>query len=397
MSSYDIFVYGKNADEGFSRSVDGVDLNLRHVDGDPEQVYRFYIEGHDFSVELSPSKGLSVRDVQFNGTPIFWEAPMEVLPDPKEVDITKPLLIDGEQIEGMRWIAYFAAHVEMMGLHNWGMTTSKNGKLYALHGNVSNIPVEKIHVEVLPGKIVVSGVFNTYDAHSCISMNVDAEAEFEVTKRVIIDRTSPQLRIHDSVKNVSSKMLRPDWGYHIQLRPQPDAELLFPSLRVSERFKTPVPYDHERWYPATVVSKREERGYIHKKLKIEPLFEDGSPGFKTLLKYKDGTGIKCCLPPSPYTMSWFSCGGAMGNNFMFPAEGDRGPSPVLHKNWDGVGPEIGASALDHDGDVDPELQQKELGLGETQDLRISIALTDEKQTIDLEKEIRAYNKGRDLC
>ncbi len=397
MKSFDIISYGKNADWDFSQSVDGVNLDLRHVEGDPEHVYRFYVKGDGLSVELIPSKGLSIRDVWFGNSPFFWDAPMEQLPDPKDVDLTAPLLIDGEQVEGMRWIAYFAAHVEMMGLRNWGIATKKDEEFYALHGNVSNIPIDTLHIEVYPEKIIVSGMFTTHDAHSCVIKDSGLYPEFEVTKRVEIDRTSPQIQVHDSVKNVSKKALYPDWGYHIQLRPQVEAELLIPSLQVRERFKSPVPENHERWYPAKVTSNREERGYIHKKLNIESLFEDGSSGFKTLLKYKDGTGIMCCLPPSPYTMSWFSCGGAEGENFMFPPENNQAPQPVLHKNWDGVGPEIGASALDHDGDVDPEIQQKKLEPGETQDLRITIALTDKPQSKQLEEEIRKYNKGRQLC
>jgi len=66
-------------------------------------------------------------------------------------------------------------------------------------------------------------------------------------------------------------------------------------------------------------------------------------------------------------MSWFSCGGAEDDEFLLP-DGSK----WLHRNWDGVGPEIGASPLDHDGDVDPEVEVSELDPGESTSLNILI-------------------------
>jgi hypothetical protein len=66
-------------------------------------------------------------------------------------------------------------------------------------------------------------------------------------------------------------------------------------------------------------------------------------------------------------MSWFSCGGADSDEFLMP-DGSK----WLHRNWHGVGPEIGASALDHDGDVDPNAVVNELAPSESTVLNIVV-------------------------
>ena len=65
----------------------GVSAGLSHAAGDPDSVYRLYIERGDCSIELCPSKGLSVRDTTLSGQQMFWDAPLPNLPDPESIDL----------------------------------------------------------------------------------------------------------------------------------------------------------------------------------------------------------------------------------------------------------------------------------------------------------------------
>ena len=345
----------------------GVKVSLDHIPGDPDSVYRLYIEREGCSVELIPSKGLSVRDTTLTGRQMFWDSPMPNIPDPYGIDLAGEMIIGGTPMAGMTWVAYFAAHIEMLGLRNWGMATeTPGGELLCLHGNASMIPVEKLSVEISGGGCIVEGSFFIRDANSSWPQP-DVPALFKVTKRIELMPGRDTLLLTDTIENVSQSSLFPDWGYHVQLRPEPGCRLLIPSQTAIPRDGEQLPDDYQIWHSAPEPPKREERGFIHKGVRCDETFPDGSPGFETRLEYPDGTATRCVLPPSPYVMSWFSCGGAEDDEFLWP-DGSK----WLHRNWDGVGPEIGASALEHDGDVDPGVKVSDLEPGETTVLNILI-------------------------
>ena len=53
--------YGNNV-KAITGTLDcGVTYTLKHVDGDPFSVHRFYLTGEKFSLELTPTKGLSIN------------------------------------------------------------------------------------------------------------------------------------------------------------------------------------------------------------------------------------------------------------------------------------------------------------------------------------------------
>jgi len=345
----------------------GVRVSLEHVSGDPETVFRLYIQRDGCSVELIPSKGLSVRDTTLSRRQMFWDSPLPDIPDPQEIDLSAEMVVGGTPMAGMTWVAYFAAHVEMLGLKNWGVPAAdSDGTLQCLHGNASMIPVEKISFDVSGGGCVVEGSFLIHDANSTWPPP-DVPALFKVTKRIELMPDRDTLLLTDTIENISRGKLFPDWGYHVQLRPEPGCRFLIPSDSAAPRGGGPLPEDYQNWHPASLPPKREERGFIHKGIRSDAHFPDGSPGFETKLEYPDGSATRCVLPPSPYVMSWFSCGGAEDDEFLWP-DGSK----WLHRNWDGVGPEIAAGSLDHDGDVDPGVRVSELEPGEFTVLNILI-------------------------
>jgi len=362
-----LYTFGPHAAEVPTFEKAGVSARLSHVSGDPDSVYRLYIEREGCSIELCPSKGLSVRDTTLSGKQIFWDAPLPNLPNPEEIDLAGEMVIDGTPLPGYTWVAYFAAHVEMLGLKNWGMAMNTPGKeLHCLHGNASMIPIEELTVELSNGGAVIQGSFFIRDANGCWPPS-DLPPLFKVTKRIVLPPDRDTLLLSDTIENVSDKTLFPDWGYHVQLRPEPRCRFTIPSESALPRGGGNLPDDYQIWHEAPDPPKREEKGFIHKGNRYEGRFPDGSPGCETLLTYSDGSGIRCLLPPSPYVMSWFSCGGADDDEFLWP-DGSK----WLHRNWDGVGPEIGASSLDHDGDTDPGVIVEELKPGETTVLNILI-------------------------
>ena len=367
-------------------------INLHHVKPDHDDVKRLYIERDGFSVELVPSKGLSVRDVFYKGKPMFWEPPMEKIYSPSEVRLNEPMLIDGVLTPGMSWLRYFSAHIEMLGLLNWGMPTGGMG----LHGNASNIPVNNLTVESGHEGVTVSGSFEIFDAdgitlHNHSGKNV--KPLFRVEKTVTILENRPGIYLKDRVTNLSDSETVPQWGYHVQLRPEEGAEYLIPGKIIEERFGGDVPDNHRIWTPAGVPEIREEKGFIYKKLMTSHPFPEelsSSEGVTSLLLYRDGSGIAVSFTRPAYLQSWFSCGGADGTNFMIPGGSGGEAQKLLLKNWDGVGPEFGNTALDADGNTDPENPPAVLKPGESLDIEILAEFTGRETSSEIKKGINFY-------
>jgi len=390
--TFEFITYGSDAQTFSRKKLGNFYLSCSHIQGDPEKVFRIYIESPcGLNLEITPSKGMSLRDCSYQNRQMFWDSPMENLPDPEEVDLLSTVICDETPVPGLGWIRYFASHVEMLGLQNWGMNrTEKNRKMYGLHGNVSNIPVEKVIAETLPDRLRITGSFTVYDAND-IFPQPGSSPHYKITKQIDIFSNDPAIFQTDTIQNLSDETVIPDWGYHVQLRPEQGCQYLIPSKDVSERFGAEIPEDFEFWKPAKEDTVREERGYIHKKLNVENAFCDGSNGVRTLLKYENSPGTEVIIPHSPYTLGWYSCGGAIGENFLIPSDiPGIDPSKLLMKNWDGVGPEIGASDLDHMGNTDPDISAISLSPGEDMTVKLEFRLLDTERTLDLEKKITDY-------
>jgi hypothetical protein len=371
------------------------EISVLHIDGDPVSVYRLYVVTPlGLKIELTPSKGLSVRDCTYQNRQMFWDSPMENLPDPEEVDLRSTVICDGVPVPGNGWIKYFASHVELLGLKNWGVGRElPDGSQYSLHGNVSNIPVETVDIDIVDNGLRVRGSFDVYGADEILAVPGELP-DYAIERSIYLSDDKPAVYLADRITNLTNHVITPDWGYHVQLKPEEGCRLLFPYKSVSERFGNPVPENHNVWTKAHVEENREERGYVYRGLKKEPCFQDGSEGIRGLLKYQDKPGIEIIMPYAPYTMGWFSCGGGKGENFMIPSDQPGvPPRKMLEKNWDGIGPEIGASDLDHGDNVDPDAKISVLSAGESMVLQIELRFLDQIETDFYEKEVLNYLKG----
>ncbi|MDC7245960.1 MAG: DUF4432 family protein [Sphaerochaetaceae bacterium] len=359
---------------------------FHHGDDDPS-VRRLRVRWKQFVLVLLPTKGLTVLECTIHGDHLFWHPPLDRISAPDSVDLAGALLIDGERSEGTRWIANFTGGIEMLGLDNWGMHfVDKKKKLHTLHGNVSNIPAEGISIEEIDGHLKIFGNVSVYDDVDVLCAD-DRKAKWLIRKSVVLYPDRDTFEIEDTIINVSSEEAFADWGYHVQLRPKPGCRFLLPSGEVRERLGNPVCNDHSVWIPAKHLEKREERGYIHRRLKSVGGYVEG------LLEYPEGTGLKVCIPHAPYTMVWNSCGGALSREFLLPSDPNHA---LIKKPWDGVGPEIGASSLDHDGDVDPEVLESALKPGKSRTLRISITMLNSIETQKMKKRITKTDGNTDF-
>ena len=127
---------------------DDCSVEYIHKPCDPQGINRIYLKVGDLNVELLPSKGLSVGAVMYDSSPLLWLPLLAGLPDPDVVDLTKELIWNGETVQGFGFIEYLVGGVMMFGLENWGMpyTDKETGNSGTLHGEVSNIPIEKVSV-----------------------------------------------------------------------------------------------------------------------------------------------------------------------------------------------------------------------------------------------------------
>jgi D-arabinose 5-phosphate isomerase GutQ len=334
-----------------------------HHGNDEAYVRRLRIWYKQFSITLLPTKGLSVLECSIDQTPLFWEPPVEAISSPYHVDLSKALLVNGKETEGTAWISQFMGGIEMLGLDNWGVNyRDSEGKLHVLHGNISYIPALDVVIKPISEKTLqISGILKVYDPIKVLP-EPGQKPIWQVTKIIQLCSATNELIIDDQILNVSSKTALADWGYHIQLRPKDGCSFIVPSKHVEERFGSPVPFDYSVWKRAQNITERQERGYVHTKLKAEQGRVQG------LLVYPDGSGIGLRFPHAPYTMVWNSCGGAQSKEFLSVSN----PSVILiPKPWDGIGPEIGASDLDHGQRVEPNIKQRALAPGEAIRLTLS--------------------------
>jgi hypothetical protein len=371
----------------------GFRAEIIHRHGEPPNALRILVARDDLSIELLPSKGLSVGEVFYGKQPVFWDPPAE-LPDPDQLNLISPeIAIKGKPSKGFTYLKTFMAGIEFYGLRNWGMPRNdkNSGEIHPLHGESSNIPAKTVTGQFGEDYLEMTATFLyrrfSYDSEP--PWYESGEPIYKITKTVILPSEANYFTVIDRVKNITESIMVPDWGYHITFRPEKGSKLLVPSKKTEERSGGKMPDDIETWYPAINPEIRNETGIIHKGLRI---FEkDGKKVNKVLMFYPSGRGIALSFQPSPYFQTWFCNGGANTDEFTYSGNGQ----PVLTKNWDGQGIEIGSSSLDHDGNIDASAEYKEsLQPGETLENEIKIEMLTSSQVKSLEDDIVSYNRLR---
>lgn len=350
-------------------------VTLLHREGDPESVNRIHASVPGLTVEVLPSKGFSIGQAWQDETPVFWEPPIGLC-DPERLDLhSAEVAIEGEPAPGFTFLKTFSGGIELYGLRNWGMPFRDpgTGVLHPLHGETSSIPVDICEVSIGPDEVILTGVFVYRDmplssspGESAGPWYMQGEELFRVERQVVLERQGPRLRLNDRITNVSLQERLPDWGYHITFHPGSASSILVPSRSVENRSGGPVPADFERWLPAPDPAVREERGMIHKGLQVT----DGTGGIsRAMIIRKDDPAVRVSFPAAPYFQTWICRGGANSREFTWASDG----KPLFQKPWDGIGIELGSSALDHDGNTDPDVAQEEpLSPGASRVIRLRV-------------------------
>jgi hypothetical protein len=341
----------------------GFSLSVFHLPEDPPNANRVKVSAQFIEMELLPSRGLSLSQAWINGKPLFWEAPV-TLPDTETIDLwSDEICINGTPAPGFTFLKTFNAGVELYGLRNWGMPVTRDGKLQPLHGETSNIPVSEV-VFSLEGEICIlqsSFDYHTFEGNTGLPWYRRGEALFRVTRKVILKKSALEFKIEDTIENISNRILIPEWGYHITFMPEEGAKYSVPSQHAEVRGGNPLPADIQTWHRAANEKVRSETGIIHKNLTVS---ESGL--VVSRIDYPDTTAVEVSTTPSPYFQTWFCNGGRGSSEFTL-----KNGKSIIEKNWDGMGIEIGSSALDHDGNIDESVEYvPELMTGEKKKLEI---------------------------
>jgi hypothetical protein len=362
-------LYVRDISQNFRNVVseNGFNMRLFHLPEDPENANRIRVSTSKVEVELLPSKGLSLGQAWINSKPVFWEAPIE-LPDTETIDLwSDEVMINGNPAPCFTFLKTLVGGVELYGLRNWGMPAEIDGKLQPLHGETSNIPVSEIQYSFDEDSCIIQASFDyhIFEGDSNIPWYKRGEALYKVTKKVKLKKGALEIKLEDTIENISNRSLTPDWGYHITFRPEEGARYIVPSKKAEERGGNPLPADIQTWPKAENENIRTETGIIHKQVAVA---ENGL--VKTHLIYSDGSTMEVSTTPSPYFQTWFCNGGKGSREFT-----DSNGKSLLRKNWDGIGIEIGSSPLDHNGNIDKMVTYKSvLQPGEAMKIEIGILI-----------------------
>lgn len=327
---------------------------LYHNPDEPISTSRLIVEVGELKAELLPSKGLSLGQAFFKEKKIFWDAPY-TLPDPDKLNLwSDEVLINGEPLEGFTFLKTFCGGIEFYGLKNWGMpgTDELTGNILPLHGETSNIPVEEVKIELEENNIKIKAEYIYRDMKGAESQPwyQNGSPLFRVHKfyeLCLCD--NPQIIVRDAIENISGENQEPDWGYHITFYPHLGTKLIVESETQELRGEGEIPGDIVTWTPSKEIAKREEVGIIHKNLQKGIVGERNK--CTALIQHPEGEKILFHFPPTPYFQTWSCKGGAGSDEFKL-----KSGQSLLEKNWDGLGIEIGSSALDHDGNIDESVE-----------------------------------------
>jgi hypothetical protein len=162
----------------------------------------------------------------------------------------------------------------------------------------------------------------------------------------MLDKGSLKIKLEDTIENISTSSLTPDWGHHITFRPEEGAWYIVTSKKAEARGGGVLPADIQTLHKAENENVRTETGIIHKQIGIAK-----SGLVKSTLIYPDGSTLEVSTSPLPYFQTWFCNDGIVSKEFT-----DSNGKSLLLKNWDGMGIEIGSSALDYDGNKDKNVR-----------------------------------------
>lgn len=145
------------------------------------------INSNDFTIKLSPTRGLGIISVVGDGIRMGWDSPVD--------EIVHPKFINLESRAGLGWLDGFNEMMVRCGFEWTGHAVQADGMMYTLHGRAQNTPVSKLVVEVLdkaPYTITVKGL---------IKENTFKKSNLETWASISYVPGSKEFTVHDVVTN----------------------------------------------------------------------------------------------------------------------------------------------------------------------------------------------------
>ncbi|RKS87734.1 uncharacterized protein DUF4432 [Orbus hercynius] len=117
------------------------------------------ISSDNFSINLSPTRGMGILSAQGDGIRLGWDSPVN--------EVVNPANINLESRGGIGWLDGFNEMMVRCGFEWTGHAVAADGMMYTLHGRAGNTPVSKLIVEIdeqAPYTITVKGLIkeNTF-------------------------------------------------------------------------------------------------------------------------------------------------------------------------------------------------------------------------------------------
>ena len=147
------------------------------------------IKSEGLTINLSPTRGLGIVNVEGNGIRLGWDSPVKEIVNPKYMNL--------ESRGGAGWLDGFNEMMVRCGFEWTGHAVQADGMMYTLHGRAQNTPVSKLFVEVeeqAPYTITIRGL---------IKENAFKKSNFETWVTIRHVPGSKEFTVHDILTNLS--------------------------------------------------------------------------------------------------------------------------------------------------------------------------------------------------
>lgn len=145
------------------------------------------IKSNNFSIKLSPTRGLGVISVVGDGIRMGWDSPVNEIVNPKFINL--------ESRSGLGWLDGFNEMMVRCGFEWTGHAVQADGMIYTLHGRAQNTPVSKLIVAIddkAPYTINVKGL---------IKENTFKKSNLETWVSLSYVPGTKEFIVHDTITN----------------------------------------------------------------------------------------------------------------------------------------------------------------------------------------------------
>ena len=249
------------------------------------------LSNHVVSINIVPTRGMSIADVHCGDVRLGWNSPVQGPVHPRFVPIAEP--------NGLGWLDGFDEWLVRCGLSSNGAPDfDEQGRLqHSLHGRIANRPAHQVKL-----------TFDHETSELALTGVVD-ETRFlfyhlRLTSTIRLRPDATTFQIHDRVENLSGRPATAQLLYHINFGPtllSPGAELVVPAKRIAPR-NAHAANDVDTWnlYGQPDASYEEQVYFMQ-------LQADENHRTLALLKSDDGqhgAAIRFNIQQLPYFSQW---------------------------------------------------------------------------------------------